>query len=100
MKHQWGIITLGKFMREIVREVIILTIILKMGRPTKLIIDTEAYITARTEMDGVYGIRRDTISINNDLQKVLHLVGKISIVDEIKQNSTYKYSREVIFWVN
>ena len=42
MKHQWGIITLGKFMKEIVRELIILTIILKMRRPTKLIIDTES----------------------------------------------------------
>ena len=75
-------------MKEIVREVIILTIILKMGRPTKLIIDTEAYIMATAEMDGVYGIPRDIISINFELHKLLHLVGKISIVDEIKQNST------------
>ena len=46
MKHQWCIIGVGNFMREIVREVIILTIILKMGRTTKLIIDIEAYIMA------------------------------------------------------
>ena len=38
-----------------------------MGRPTKLIIDTEAYIMAAAEMEGVYGISRDTISIKIDL---------------------------------
>ena len=38
-----------------------------MGGPTKLIIDTEAYITEAAEMEGVYGIPRDTISIKNDL---------------------------------
>ena len=38
-----------------------------MGRPTKLIIDTEAYIMTAAEMEGVYGIPRDTISIKNDL---------------------------------
>ena len=51
-------------------------------------------------MEGVYVIPRDTTSIKNDPQQVLHLVGKIRIVDEIKQNSTYKYSRRVVFWVN
>ena len=51
-------------------------------------------------MEGVYGMPRDTISIKNDVQQVLHLVGKIRIVDEIKQNSTYKYSCRVVFGVN
>ena len=68
-----------------------------MGRPNKLIIDTEAYITTTAEIEGVYGISRDTISIKNGLQQVLNLVVKIRIVYEIKQNSTYKYSRRVIF---
>ena len=68
-----------------------------MGRPTKLIIDTEAYIMTASETEGVYGIPRDTISIKNELQQVLHLVGKIRIVDKIKQNSTYKYSHRVLF---
>ena len=72
----------------------------KMGIPTKKLIDTEAYIITKSEMEGVYGISRDTISIKNDLQQVLHLVGKIRIIDEIKQNPTYKYSRRVIFLVN
>ena len=65
--------------------------------PTKLIIDTEAYITTTSEIEGVYGITRDTISIKNELQQVLNLVGKIRIVDGIKNNSTYKYSCGVIF---
>ena len=72
----------------------------KMGRPTKLIIDTEAYIMGAAEREGVYRITRDTISIKNDLEQVLHLVVNIRIFDEIKQNSTYKYSRRVNFWVN
>ena len=71
-----------------------------MGIPTKLIIDTEAYIMAKYEIEGVYRITRDTIIIKNDLEQVLHLVVNISIFGEIKQNSTYKYSRGVAFWVN
>ena len=38
-----------------------------MGRPTKLITDKEAYIMTAAEMEGVYGIPTDTISIKNDL---------------------------------
>ena len=49
------------------------------------------------EMEDVYGIPRDTISIKNELQQVLHLLGKIRIFDDIQQNSTYKYSRSVVF---
>ena len=51
-------------------------------------------------MEGVYGIPRDTISIKNYLQQMLHLVGKIIIVDEIKPNTAYKYSHRVIGWLN
>ena len=50
-------------------------------------------------MEGVYVIPIDKISIKNELQQVLHLVGKMRIVDDIKQNSTYKYSGRVHFWV-
>ena len=56
----------------------------EIGIPTKLIIDTEAYIMTAKKMEGVYGIPRDTISIKNELQQVLHLVGKPRIVDGIK----------------
>ena len=71
-----------------------------MGIPTKLIIYIEAYIMKIEEMEGVYGIPIDTISIKNELQQVLHSLGKLRIVDWIKQNYTYKYSRRVIFLVN
>ena len=54
-----------------------------MEGPTNLLVYTEAYIIATSEMRGVYGIPRDTISIKNDQQQVIHLVGKIRIVDEI-----------------
>ena len=39
----------------------------EMGRPTKIIIDTEAYIMTAAEMEGLYVMPRDTISIRNDL---------------------------------
>ena len=42
------------------------------------------------ETQGVYGIPRNTIRIKNDMQQVLCLLGKIRIVDEIKQNSYIK----------
>ena len=71
-----------------------------MGIPTRLIINIESYIMAKAGIEGVYVIPRDATSIKNKLQQVLHLVGKIRIVDEIKQNPTYKYSRRVFFWVN
>ena len=71
-----------------------------MGEATTILIDTEAYIMVTGEIEGVYVISRHTISIKNDLQQVLHLVGKIRIVDEIKQHPTYKYSCGVIFGVN
>ena len=41
------------------------------------------------ETRGVYGIPRDTIRIKNELKQVLRLLGKIRIVDEIKQNSIH-----------
>ena len=71
-----------------------------MERPTKLLIDTEVYTMTAAKLEYIYGIPRDTTSIKNELQQVLHLVGKIRIFDGIKNNSTYKYSRRVIFWVN
>ena len=101
MKYQWGITAVKNiYTRKKVREVISLTTIKKMERQTKLLIYTEAYIMATSKMEGVYGIPRDTISIKNELQQVLHLVGKIRIFDEIKKNSTYKYYRRVVFLVN
>ena len=38
-----------------------------MGIPTKLLIEKYAYILIAAEMEGLYGILRDTISIKNDL---------------------------------
>ena len=68
MKHQWGITAVGKVIRKRVREVISLTTIKKMGIPTNNLIYTESYIMATSDMEGVYGIPRDTISIKNERQ--------------------------------
>ena len=55
MKQHWGVIALGKVTRKRVREVISLTTIKKMVIPTKNLIDTESYIMATSDMEGVYG---------------------------------------------
>ena len=63
-----------------------------MVKPTKLLIDKEAYKMATSDMEGFYGIPidtigipRDTISIKKEQQQVLYLAGKIMTVNEIKK---------------
>ena len=51
-----------------------------MEGPTKRLIYIEAYIVKTSEMEGVYVIPRDTISIKNELQQVIHLVGKSGLL--------------------
>ena len=74
----------------------LITIINKIGRPPNLLIYKEAYIAETAEMEGTYGLPRCTISLTNDVQQVIHCVGKIDIVYDINSNSTMKYSRRVI----
>ena len=52
------------------------------------------------ELEGTYGLLRYSISIANYLQRVVHSVGKRWIVNDIKPNMAYNYSRRVIFQVN
>ena len=47
-------------------------------------------------MEGSHVLPRDSISIANKLQQVIHCVGKIIIADEIKPNSSYRYAHIVI----
>ena len=51
-------------------------------------------------MDGAYGIPIYSLSLANELQQVLHSVGKRRIVNEIKPNSAHKYSHIFIRRVN
>ena len=51
-------------------------------------------------MEGAHVLTRDTTSLANELQQVLHDVGKLSIVNEIKHNYSHIYSHRVIKGVN
>ena len=53
-----------------------------------------------SEIDGTYGIPRDATSLANEIQQVLHGVGKRMISKAIRHNYTQKYSHRVIKWVN
>ena len=53
-----------------------------------------------SEIDGTYGIPRDATSLDNEIQQVLHGVGKRMISKAIRHNYTQKYSHRVIKWVN
>ena len=59
-----------------------------MGKPNIFLINIEVNILAASEIEGIYVLRIDIGRIKNELQQVLQLVGKIRIIDEIKQNST------------
>ena len=48
----------------------------KNGRSTYHLKGKEAYIVATAEMEGAHGLLRDAISIANDIQQVIHCVGK------------------------
>ena len=77
LKHLWDLIGVGKITKKIVREVITLTTVKNIPRPkTYLLKEKEAYILATSEIDGSHGILRDAASITNELQQVLHDVGK------------------------
>ena len=59
-----------------------------MGKPNNFLINIEVNILAASEIEGIYVLRIDIGRIKNELQQVLQLVGKIRIIDEIRQNST------------
>ena len=63
--------------KKTVREVI--THIVFNNRPvpkTYLLKDEEAYTVATSGIDGAHGIPRDATSLTNELQQVIHGVGK------------------------
>ena len=48
-------------------------------------------------MDGAHGLPKDTISLIDDLQQVLHCVGKRKVVNKIKPNYAVRHAQGVIF---
>ena len=53
--------------------------------------DKEAYIAATSKLDGARGIPRDIASLTNELQQVLHDLGKRSIGNGIQPKSAQRY---------
>ena len=51
-------------------------------------------------MDGAHGLPKYVMRLANEIQQVLHGIGKQRIVNEIKSNSAYRYDRRVIQQVN
>ena len=55
---------------------------------------------AKTEIEGAHGLPRDTTTICNELQKVLHGVGCPDVAITITPDSAIRYARRVIECVN
>ena len=49
-----------------------------------------------SEIEGAHGLQRDAIILSDELQQVLHGVGKRSVFRDIKSKSSYRYPRRVI----
>ena len=72
----------------------------KIGNRIYFLKDEEAYIVVTSEIDGAHGLPRDTVSFTNEIQQVLHDVGKWSIGNGIQPKSANRYSRRFIQHVN
>ena len=55
---------------------------------------------ATKEMGGEHGLPRDSRSLTNELQQVIHGIGKKRVVNKIQPNSSYSNDRRVMQWVN
>ena len=72
----------------------------KGGQKTYLLKDEEAYIVATSEIYGAYGFPRDIASFTNEIQQVLHGVGKLISGNGIKTQSAQSYAHRLIQHVN
>ena len=72
----------------------------KLGHKSYLLKDKEAYIVAATEIEGAHGHPRDTNTISDELQQVMHGVGRRESKKPIKSRSALRYACRVIARVN
>ena len=72
----------------------------KIGSKIFLLKDKEAYMVATSEIEGTHGIPRDIATFTNELQQVLHDVGKQRIDNGIKPQPAQRYAHRVIQRVN
>ena len=101
LKHLWYIMSLGEISNTTVRKTITENIFKnKLGRKSYLLRDKESYIVSKTEIEGANGISRDTNTIPNELQQVIHSIGRRDVNKTIKTHSALRYARRVIVCVN
>ena len=53
-----------------------------------------------SEIYGAHGIPIDKMSLTNEIQQVLHVIGKHKVSREIKQSSVQRYDHRFIKQVN
>ena len=68
--------SVGEINNNIVRNTISENIVKqKLGQKIYLLKEKEAYIVSTSEIESAHGLPRDTTSISNELQQVIHFVG-------------------------
>ena len=101
LKHLWYLMSLGEISNKTVRKTITENIVKQeLGHKYYLIKDKEAYIVETTEIEGANGLPRDTKTISDDLQQVLHVMGRQDANKTITPDSELRYYRRVIGSVN
>ena len=101
LKHMWYLMGLGEISNKTVGKTITENIFKQeSGHDSYLIKDEEAYIVEKTEIEGARGLPRDTTTISDELQRVLHGVGRRDVAKTITPDSALRYARRVISSVN
>ena len=91
----------GEISNRTVRKTITENIVKQnLGHESYLLKDKESYIVSTAEVEVAYGLPRDTTTISNELQQVLHGVGRREAKNTITPPSKLRYARRVIARVN
>ena len=93
--------SLGEISNKTIRKTITGNIVKQeLGHNYYLIKDKKAYIVATTEIEGAHGLPRDDTTISDELQQVLHDVGRRDARKTITLESALRYTIRVIVSVN
>ena len=93
--------SLGEISNKTIRKTITENIVKQeLGHKSYFSRYKEAYIVATTEIEGAHGLRRDTTTVSNELQLVLHGVVRRDVNKTITSDSAIRYAFRVISRVN
>ena len=99
-KHMWYLVSVGEISDKTVRKTKTENIVKQeWWHKSYLLRYKEAYIVATIEIEGAHSLPRDTTTISNELQQVLHGVGCWDITKTIAPDSALRYARRVILRV-